>query len=305
MIEAFGLTKMYDGVHGIRDISLSAGDGESLGLLGPNGAGKTTLVRTLIGLLRPTGGDALINGISVVKEPDSVRRITGYLPEAFGLYEDMTVYGLLDYTGKLYRIESGRRKERIESLLKRFGLYDSSNMKAGSLSKGMRQKVGLVRALLNDPMVLFLDEPTSGLDPVAARDIEGLIMELKKDGKTILLTSHILPEAEKMCDKVAIIKNGRIAVSGNIREVMGRFAEPVVMVRLRRPEDAGRAMSLLAPMFPQGVEAMDDLVMIRAAEPEKAAMDSNRALLEAGIPILEVRMEGPSLDEAYFKVVEG
>ncbi len=305
MIEAFGLTKMYDGIHGIRDVSLSVRDRESLGLLGPNGAGKTTLVRTLIGLLRPESGDALINGVSVAKDPDSVRKIIGYLPEAFGLYEDMTVYGLLDYTGKLYRMGSGARKERIASLLKRFGLYDARDMKAGSLSKGMRQKVGLVRALLNDPIVLFLDEPTSGLDPLAARDVEGLIMELKKDGKTILLTSHILPEAEKMCDSVAIIKGGRIAVSGNIRDVIERFAEPVVMIRLRRHEDAGRARSLLAPIFPQGVEAIDDLVMIRAAEPEKAAMSSNRALLDAGIPVLEVRMESPSLDEAYFRVVEG
>ncbi|AFC99762.1 ABC-type multidrug transport system, ATPase component [Methanocella conradii HZ254] len=305
MIEASGLTKMYDGVHGIRDVSLRVGEGESLGLLGPNGAGKTTLVRTLIGLLRPDSGDATINGISVVREPDSVRKLIGYLPEAFGLYEDMTVYGLLDYTGRLYRMESGARKERIVSLLRRFGLYDSRRMKAGTLSKGMRQKVGFARALLNDPMVVFLDEPTSGLDPIAARSVEGLIMELKKEGKTIIITSHILPEAEKMCDSVAIIKSGRVAVSGNIREVMGRFAEPVVMVRLKRPEDAGRAASFLSSMFPQGVEALDDLVMIRAAEPEKAAMDANRALLEANMPVLEVRVEGASLDEAYFKVLEG
>ncbi|WP_174591279.1 ABC transporter ATP-binding protein [Methanocella conradii] len=305
MIEAFGLTKMYDGVHGIRDVSLRVGEGESLGLLGPNGSGKTTLVRTLIGLLRPDSGDATINGISVVREPDSVRKLIGYLPEAFGLYEDMTVYGLLDYTGRLYRMESGARKERIVSLLRRFGLYDSRGMKAGTLSKGMRQKVGFARALLNDPMVVFLDEPTSGLDPIAARGIESLIMELKKEGKTILITSHILPEVEKMCDSVTIIKGGRIMVSGVLEEIKQKYTKPAVMVRLKRHEDAERAASVLGHMFPEGVEALDDLVMIRAAEPEKAAMDANRALLEANMPVLEVRVEGASLDEAYFKVLEG
>lgn len=296
---------MYDDVHGIRDVRLNVGKGVSLGLLGRNGAGKTTLVRTLIGLLNPDSGDALINGMSVVNEPDSVRKVIGYLPEAFGLYEDMTVYGLLDYTARLYRMDGAARKERIVSLLKQFELYDSMNMKAGALSKGMRQKVGFARALLNDPQVLFLDEPTSGLDPIAARSIESLVMELKKEGKTIMLTSHILPEAEKMCDSVALIKGGRVVVAGDLREIKSKYAEPTVMVRMRDPENAERAALLLKPMFPQGVEAADDLVTIRAAEPEKVTMAINRALLEANIPVLEIRRTDASLDEIYFKVLEG
>lgn len=296
---------MYDDVHGIMDVRLNVGKGVSLGLLGRNGAGKTTLVRTLIGLLKPDSGDALINGISIVNEPDSVRKVIGYLPEAFGLYEDMTVYGLLDYTARLYRMDGTARRERIVSLLKQFELYDSGDMKAGALSKGMRQKVGFARALLNDPQVLFLDEPTSGLDPIAARSIESLVMELKKEGKTIMLTSHILPEAEKMCDSVALIKGGRVVVAGDLREIKSKYAEPTVMVRMRDPENAERAALLLKPMFPQGVEAADDLVTIRAAEPEKVTMAINRALLEANIPVLEIRRTDASLDEIYFKVLEG
>lgn len=296
---------MYDDVHGIRDVRLNVGKGVSLGLLGRNGAGKTTLVRTLIGLLKPDSGDALIEGISVMSDPGSVRKIIGYLPESFGLYEDMTVYGLLDYTARLYRMDGAARKERIVSLLKQFELYDSMNMKAGTLSKGMRQKVGFARALLNDPQVLFLDEPTSGLDPIAARSIEGLVLNLKKEGKTIMITSHILPEAEKMCDSVALIKEGMVIVSGDLKDIKSKYAEPVVMVRMRDQENAERAARLLKPMFPQGVETADDLVTIRAAEPDKVTLAINRALLEANIPVLEIRRTDASLDEIYFKVLEG
>jgi ABC-2 type transport system ATP-binding protein len=211
MIEACGLTKMYDGTHGIKKVDLTITTGTSLGLLGRNGAGKTTLIRTLAGLLKPDSGSARINGL----EPSSARKLIGYLPEAFGLYDDMTVQDLLDYTGRLYGIDAAARRERISMLLKRFELFDARNMKAGALSKGMRQKVGFARALINAPPVLFLDEPTSGLDPIAARDIEHLITQLKNEGKTILITSHILPEVGKMCDSLAIIKDGSIVFSGS------------------------------------------------------------------------------------------
>lgn len=296
---------MYDDVHGIRDVRLNVGKGVSLGLLGRNGAGKTTLVRTLIGLLNPDSGDALINGMSVVNEPDSVRKMIGYLPEAFGLYEDMTVYGLLDYTARLYRMDGTARKERIVSLLKQFELYDSMNMKAGTLSKGMRQKVGFARALLNDPQVLFLDEPTSGLDPIAARSIEGLVLNLKKEGKTIMITSHILPEAEKMCDSVALIKDGKVIVSGMLKDIKSKYAEPAVMVRMRDPENAERAARLLKLIFPQGVETADDLVTIHSANPDSITPAVNKALTDANIPVLEIRRLDASLDEIYFKVLEG
>ncbi|WP_325381191.1 ABC transporter ATP-binding protein [Methanocella sp.] len=303
MIEIERLTKMYDATHGIREIDLTVNRGVSLGLLGRNGAGKTTLVRTLIGLLKPNSGKAIVNGIDVSSDPVSVRKVIGYLPEVFGLYNDMTVYNTLDYTGRLHRIEARDRSDRIEYLLDRLELTEIKNMKTGALSKGLRQKVGFARALVNDPQVVFLDEPTSGLDPIAARGIESLIAELKKDGKTLLITSHIMPEAEKMCDCVALIKDGRLIASGKISDIKKKYSEPAVIVRLQDPASAGQAATMLRAMLP-GVEATDSTVTIHGADPDKTTLMINRKLFEANIPVLEIRRQESSLDDVYFKAME-
>ena len=165
MIEIKGLTKMYDDVHGIKDITLTVNKGVSLGLLGRNGAGKTTLVRTLIGLIKPDSGQAIINGFDVAEDSASVRKLIGYLPETFGLYNDMTVYGILDYTARLYRMEKQDRADRIEYLLDTLELNEIKNMKAGTLSKGLRQKVGFARALVNDPAISFPGRADVGPGP--------------------------------------------------------------------------------------------------------------------------------------------
>lgn len=295
---------MYDNIHGIHSIDLKIETGVSLGLLGRNGAGKTTLVRTLIGLLKPDSGEAEINGINAIVDPASVRKAIGYLPEVFGLYNDMTVYNILDYTGKLYRMEKGDRSDRIEYLLERLEMNDIKSMKAGSLSKGLRQKVGFARALVNDPQVIFLDEPTSGLDPIAARGIENLVMELKKDGKTLLITSHILPEAEKMCDSVALIKEGHLVTSGSLAEVKRKYSEPLVVVRLQDAVSAAKAVVLLRTMFKEGIEASDSIVTIHAGEPDSAMSMINKKLVNADLPVLEIRRQESSLDDVYFKAME-
>jgi ABC-2 type transport system ATP-binding protein len=303
MIEIKGLTKMYDNVHGINGIDLTIDSGVSLGLLGRNGAGKTTLVRTLIGLLKPDAGVASINGIDVVADPVSVRKLIGYLPEVFGLYNDMTVYGILDYTARLHRIERDDRADRIEYLLDRLELTEIKGMKAGSLSKGLRQKVGFARALVNDPQVIFLDEPTSGLDPIASRGIEGLVAELKEDGKTLLITSHILPEAEKMCDSVALIKEGRLVASGNLGDIKRKYSEPAVIVRLQDPESMMQAAALLRTVFQSRVETNGSTVTIRGSEPDMDVPAINKKLVESNIPVLEISRQESSLDDVYFKAM--
>lgn len=303
MIEIQGLTKMYDNVHGINGIDLNVENGASLGLLGRNGAGKTTLVRTLIGLLKPDSGIATIDGINAVSDPVSVRKIIGYLPEAFGLYNDMTIYNILDYTAKLHRIEKSERSDRIEYLLDRLELTGIKDMKAGTLSKGLRQKVGFAKALVNDPNVIFLDEPTSGLDPIAARGIESLVMELKKEGKTLLITSHILPEAEKMCDSVALIKEGRLVTSGSLAEVKRKYSEPSVIIRLQDVYSMGQAAALLRTMFPADVETNGSTVTIHTVEPDRATSLINKRLTDANIPVMEIRRQEASLDDVYFKAM--
>ena len=197
---------MYDGSHGIRDVDLDIKSGTCFGFLGQNGAGKTTTIKILIGLIRPQSGTAIVDGYDVLAEPDKVRKVIGYLPDTYGLYDYMTGYDIVDYTARLHGFERQERKEIVTDLLKKLDLYEARDKKAGQYSKGMRQKLALARALVNDPDVLFLDEPTSGLDPQAARNIEDLINELKKQGKTLFITSHILPEVEKVCDRLAIIK---------------------------------------------------------------------------------------------------
>jgi|AGTN01.1.fsa_nt_gi ABC-type multidrug transport system, ATPase component len=304
MIEIKGLTKMYDDIHGIKGIDLKIEKGASLGLLGRNGAGKTTLVRTLAGLLKPDSGDAMLNGTSVTSDPVSVRKVIGYLPEAFGLYNDMTVYKLLDYTARLHRMEKDDRSDRIEYLLDTLEIADIRSMKTGALSKGLRQKVGFARALVNDPQIVFLDEPTSGLDPIAARTMENVVQDLKRDGKTLLITSHILPEVEQMCDCLALIKDGRLVVSGSLSDVKRKYAEPAIVVRLKNAQSAGQAATLLSALIPSGVEASDSSVIVRAGDLDETAPLINRRLVEANIPVLELRRQESSLADIYIKALE-
>lgn len=304
MIEVKGLKKMYDDVHGIKGIDITVRKGASLGLLGRNGAGKTTLVRTLAGLLKPDAGNATLNGIDVAADPASVRKIIGYLPESFGLYNDMTVYKILDYTARLYRMERTDRNDRIEYLLDTLELMDIKDMKAGTLSKGLRQKVGFARALVNDPQIVFLDEPTSGLDPIAARTMENVVRDLKKDGKTLLITSHILPEVEQMCDCLALIKEGRLVVAGSLSDVKRKYAEPSIVVRLQDALSAGQAAVLLKAIVPSGIETSDSSVIVHASDLDGTALLINRRLVESGIPVLEMRREESSLADVYIKAME-
>lgn len=295
---------MYDDVHGIKNIDLTIEKGTSMGLLGRNGAGKTTLVRTLIGLLKPDSGEAAIDGIDVVKDPASIRKMIGYLPESFGLYNDMTVYDILDYTAKLHRMEKAKRSERIEDLLNKFEISDIQGMKTGALSKGLRQKVGFARALVNEPRLIFLDEPTTGLDPIAARGIENLVLELKKEGRTLLITSHILSEAEKMCDSVTLIKEGHLVASGKMEDVKKKYSDPSIMFRLQDRQSADLAKSIIGTLVPCDIENSDNRITIYMKDPDRLTPVINKKLVEANIPVLEIRTQDSSLDDVYFKAME-
>jgi ABC-2 type transport system ATP-binding protein len=304
MIETKDLTKMYDETHGIAGVTLDISSGASMALLGRNGAGKTTLIRTLLGLLKPNSGNAIVNGIDVVTDPKSVRRVVGYLPETFGLYNDMTVIEILDYAGKLERIEANERANRIQSLLQRLELTDIKDMKAGNLSKGLSQKVGFARALLNNPEVVFLDEPTSGLDPVAARTLENLVNDLKHEGKTLLITSHILPEVEKMCDHISLIKQGHLLTTGTLDEIKNQYCKPSILIRLRDEKSAQQAINLLKKSFKEQIEREDNKIILHTNEADEFTAAINKQLEEANLPVYEIKKLEASLDDAYFKAME-
>jgi ABC-2 type transport system ATP-binding protein len=223
IVEARGLVKRYNGTIAVAGVDLSIPEGEIFGLVGPNGAGKTTMLRMLATLLAPTSGDAEVAGESVRRNPQAVRRVLGYMPDAFGVYDDMKVWEYLDFFGRCYGLGPAQRKRMIGDLLELVDLAHKRNAYVQSLSRGMQQRLCLAHALVHDPKVLLLDEPASGLDPRARVELRELLRELRAIGKTILISSHILPELEELCTSVAIVDHGRVLAAGTINEIGQRL----------------------------------------------------------------------------------
>ena len=211
-IEAKGLTKRYGDFTAVDQISFDVYQGEIFGFLGPNGAGKSTTIRMLTGVSTPTEGTATITGFDIARQPVEAKSIMGIVPDISNIYTELTAWENLIFTGKLYGIPRARREESAENLLKRFDLYGRKDEKVEGFSRGMKRRVCIAMALVNDSKILFLDEPTSGLDVKSVRSIRGMIRELNDEGLTVFLTTHNIEEASQMCDRVAIINRGKIAV---------------------------------------------------------------------------------------------
>ena len=230
IVQARGLVKRYDGTLAVGGVDLDIEEGEIFGLVGPNGAGKTTMLRMLATLLQPTSGDAEIAGESVRRNPQAVRRVLGYMPDAFGVYDDMKVWEYLDFFGRCYGLGPAQRRRMIGDLLELVDLGPKRDAYVQSLSRGMQQRLCLAHALVHDPRVLLLDEPASGLDPRARVELRELLRELRSLGKTIVISSHILPELEELCTSVAIVDRGRVLDAGHDRR--------------HQPDDCASARSL-------------------------------------------------------------
>lgn len=224
-IFAQGLSKQFGRLLAVDHISFSVARGEVFGLLGPNGAGKTTTLRMLCTLLKPTDGTAIVNGFDIRKRPLDVRKSIGVLPEEAGLYDRLSAIEHMLYYGRLHGISDDVIKKRSEDLLNRVELGDRATEKVGTFSKGMKQKVALLRAFIHDPPVLLLDEPTAGLDVASARSIRDYIVSEKREGKSVVLSTHNMTEAQKLCDRVAIINRGKIAGLGTLDELTARTAQ--------------------------------------------------------------------------------
>jgi ABC-2 type transport system ATP-binding protein len=218
-IEAAGLVKKFDDFLAVDGINLKIKAGEILVLLGPNGAGKTTTIRMLTSILRPTQGWARVNGYDVIEHPDKVRASVGVLTEHHGLYNRMKAMEYLVYFGQLYGLNISRCRERAAQLLEQFGLSDAYTKRLGEFSKGMRQKLALVRALLHEPPVILLDEPTSAMDPESARTVRQAIHSLRNADRSMIICTHNLAEAEELADQIAIIRRGKIILSGRLDEI--------------------------------------------------------------------------------------
>ena len=224
-IQTESLTKRYGRNVAVGGLDLTIEAGEIFGLVGPNGAGKTTTLKMLATLLPPSAGDAEIGGVSVRRQPDAVRRVIGYMPDNFGVYDDMRVWEYLDFFGRCYGLSASRRRQMIGDLLELVDLVGKRDAYVQDLSRGMQQRLCLAHALVHDPQVLLLDEPASGLDPRARVELRELLRELRSLGKTIVISSHILPELEELCTSLAIIDHGRVMASGRVDDIAERFRD--------------------------------------------------------------------------------
>ena len=296
------LTKRFGDRVAFDDVSFAVGYGEVFGFLGPNGAGKTTTVRTLGTLIAPSSGSAIVAGIPLSAENGpAIRSRISIMPESPGLYLRLTVTENLECFAGLYELDDVRG--RIERALRAVNLEDRARDSCGTLSKGLRQRVALARALLNDPAVLFLDEPTSGLDPVAAREVHALIASLRERGVTIFLTTHRLEEAERLCDRVAIL-NTTLRLVGRPAELREQLFTRSLEVRVRAAlGDPGRVFSGL-PDVEGWAQEPSGPYRLAVSDPAAAAPAVARALVNEGADIVAIGESRHSLEDVYLKLVD-
>jgi ABC-2 type transport system ATP-binding protein len=301
-IEVRHLTKDFGDRVAFQDVSFEIGYGEVFGFLGPNGAGKTTMVRTLGTLLSPTSGSATVAGFPLSPENGvEIRRRIAIVPESPGLYLRLSVTENLECFADLY--EAPDPSDRIGRALRAVHLADRANDACGTLSKGLRQRVALARALLSDPQVLFLDEPTAGLDPVATRDVHGLIAALRRSGVTIFLTTHRLEEAERLCDRVAIL-NTTLRTIGRPAELREQLFAKTLTVRTLTPLAAADGVFAGLPAVDGWRQDGPASYVLAVSEPAVAAPAVTRALVAAGAEVLSINQSSHSLEDVYLELID-
>ena len=303
MIEAIGLGKRFRSLTAVHDLSFTVGDGEIFGLLGPNGAGKTTTVRMLSGLIAPSEGAARINGHELGAGSQRIRAMTGILTEAPGLHDKLTARQNLAYYGRLYGLRGAHLRRAVDRYLGVVGLPDAGDRPVGGFSKGMRQKVAIARALLHEPEVIYLDEPTSGLDPSAAKLVRDFVATLRDAGRSIVVCTHNLDEAERLCDRIGIMRGTLLQVDtpARLRRRNGTAVVRVELVGARRPDSF---LDLLADLsFVVGARADGDALLVEVGDPRGDNPELVRALVEAGARIVHLTEEAISLEQVYLDLV--
>jgi ABC-2 type transport system ATP-binding protein len=309
-IEVSRLTKRFGSRTAVDDVSFTVQAGEIFGFLGPNGAGKSTTVRMLGGLLTPTSGSASVAGVPVAPDGgERVRELISVMPETPGLYLKLSVAENLDYFARLYGI--GDRPARIGQALSAVGLANRADSLCGTLSKGLRQRAALARTLLNDPQVMFLDEPTSGLDPAAAHEVLTLISALRERGVTVFITTHRLDEAERVCDRVAILNTTlrTIGRPDELRQTLfNRSLDVVTAAALPDPAAVFKDLPSVTSwqqVQPAQQDAGRAAYTLTVTDPAQAAPAATRALVAVGADVLKIAEERASLEDVYLQLVSG
>ena len=307
MIKTVDLTKKYGDTFAIRAIDLDLAAGDLFGFIGPNGAGKTTTMRIIATLLAPTWGEAYVCGNSVHTHPKEIRRLVGYMPDFFGVYDDMTVVEYLEFFAAAYRIGGEARRKRVDEMLDIVDLDFKRDAYANTLSRGQTQRLGLARTLLHDPQVLLLDEPLSGLDPRARIEMRNLLRRLGQMGKTIIVSSHILPELADICNKVGIIDRGELKVNATVTEVLRRVREhTVLVVQPSSPDLLARTGELFAGHEKvQSVETGDAAIRVILRPEVTEYSDLPRLMIENGIGLRSFSEESLDLESAFMALTKG
>jgi ABC-2 type transport system ATP-binding protein len=299
-VDVRNLTKHYGDINAVDHISFTVNHGEIFGFLGPNGAGKTTTIRILTGIIKPDEGTATIMGYNIEKEPLKTKQIMGIVPEMSNAYIDLSAWNNLMLIGELYGVPKRQRIERAEKLLKQFDLYDRRDQLVRGFSKGMKQRLILCMALINEPAILFLDEPTSGLDVESGRLIKDMIRELNRNGTTVFLTTHNMEEANQLCNRVAIINHGRIAAidspeklrlkSSGLQSIEVSFNQPVNTDELTK-----------IPCIKQ-VKKMGDKIKLYVDEPNEAINCLIEHARSHNLKVITLNTLAPSLEEVFIKL---
>ena len=304
MIEVHDLTKKYGDFFAINKIDLKLERGDVFGFIGPNGAGKTTTMRILATLLNPTWGEAYVGGNSIYTKPKEIRRIVGYMPDFFGVYDNMKVVEYLEFFAAAYRIKGSERRQKCDEVLDLVDLDFKRDAYANTLSRGQTQRLGLARVLLHDPQVLLLDEPASGLDPRARIKIRELIKQLGTMGKTIMVSSHILPELSDICNKVGIIDKGELQYNDTIESLMAQLRKQLVLLVDVTDDRNGAAELLQSHPAVDSVETGEKM-RVTLHEDHRDPSELAQALSQAGFRIRLLAEEEIDLETAFMKLTQG
>lgn len=300
-IQTSHLTKRFGSLTAVKDMNLEVKIGEIFGLVGPDASGKTTTLRMLCGILPPDGGEARVAGYDILKEAESLKEKVGYLPQRFGLYGDLTVIENIHFYGDLYQVPRRERKERIERLLQFANLKPFIKRRAQDLSGGMKQKLGLICALIHTPQILLLDEPTTGVDPLSRRDFWIILYELLKEGVTILFSTSYLDEAER-CNRIGLIFQGELMIVDTPSAVKARIGGTILELRM---ENHQKVMKWLEDMeFIKNLVLSGDKIHILVEDPFRAEKVIRSILREKGIEIFTLEETQPSLEDAFVSLIQ-
>lgn len=306
MIETIELTKKYGSFTALDSLSVSIEKGTVFGVVGHNGAGKSTFFLILATLLGPTSGTAYINGVSVTNEPKKVRSLIGYMPDFFGVYDQLRVSEYLDFYGASYGIPYRERKQLTEQLLELVNLSDKIDSYVDVLSRGMKQRLCLARSLIHDPEVLILDEPASGLDPKARIEMREILKELKRMGKTILISSHILPELSEMCDVIGVINRGKLVAHGSVAEIQYQLqGEKIIVIEVTGDQERAIAFFEDDPAVTKTSITEDGKIQFHYSGSDEEQIVLLKKAMLADLPIISFKPYETNLEDIFLEITKG